>query len=86
MEALRGHTSGLAVPTYILNAPHGQGKTPILPDYLLWLTKEKAVLRTWENVVFEYPNEKWGHPCRADFSLTNALFLDTLKKILGRGR
>lgn len=58
MEALRGHTSGLAVPTYILNAPHGQGKTPILPDYLLWLTKEKAVLRTWENVVFEYPNEK----------------------------
>lgn len=58
MDALRGQTSGLAVPTYILNAPHGQGKTPILPNYLLWLTKEKAVLRTWENALFEYPNEK----------------------------
>jgi len=56
MENLRGQTSGLAVPTYIVNAPHGYGKTPILPSYLLWLDDEKAVLRTWEKRVFEYPN------------------------------
>lgn len=42
MENLRGQTSGLAVPTYIVNAPHGYGKTPILPSYLLWLDDEKA--------------------------------------------
>lgn len=56
MEHLRGQTSGLAVPTYIINAPQGYGKTPVLPDYLLMLTQEKAVLRTWEQRVFEYPN------------------------------
>lgn len=56
MEHLRGQTSGLAVPTYIINAPQGYGKTPVLPDYLLMLTKKKAVLRTWEQRVFEYPN------------------------------
>lgn len=57
MEHLRGQTSGLAVPTYIINAPQGYGKTPVLPDYLLMLTKKKAVLRTWEQRVFEYPNQ-----------------------------
>lgn len=56
MEQLRGHTSGLAVPTYIINAPHGYGKTPVLPDYLLRLTPKEAVLRTWENRIFHYPN------------------------------
>lgn len=56
MEKLRGYTSGLAVPTYIINAPEGYGKTPVLPDYLLRLTPREAVLRTWENRVFRYPN------------------------------
>ena len=37
MDKLRGYTSGLAVPTYVINAPEGYGKTPMLPDYLLWL-------------------------------------------------
>jgi len=56
MDNLRGQTSGLAVPTYIINAPHGYGKIPILPDYLLWLSPEKAVIRTWEDRIIEYPN------------------------------
>lgn len=57
MNCLRGQTSGLAVPTYIINAPQGGGKTPILPEYLLSLSQEKAVLRTWEDKIFEYPNK-----------------------------
>lgn len=57
MDKLRGYTSGLAVPTYVINAPHGYGKTPILPDYMLWLTSEHAVLRTWENRIVRYPNK-----------------------------
>ncbi|MHB1652863.1 MAG: glutamate 2,3-aminomutase [Desulfitobacteriaceae bacterium] len=54
MEQLRGHTSGLAVPTYIINAPKGGGKTPILPQYLLYLQDNKAVLRTWEGEIVHY--------------------------------
>ncbi|HHV64687.1 MAG TPA: glutamate 2,3-aminomutase [Peptococcaceae bacterium] len=56
MEGLRGYTSGLAVPTYIINAPKGGGKTPILPQYLLSLDEEKAILRTWEGKIVHYHN------------------------------
>ena len=57
MEQLRGHTSGLAVPTYIINAPKGGGKTPIAPQYLVHLNENKAVLRTWEgkHILYETP-------------------------------
>lgn len=54
MENLRGQTSGLAVPTYIINAPGGLGKTPVLPPYLLGRDGDTLVLRTWENKVMEY--------------------------------
>lgn len=56
MESLRGYTSGLAIPTYIINAPGGGGKTPILPQYLISLNDEEAVIRTWEGKVVHYPN------------------------------
>lgn len=56
MEALRGFTSGLAVPAYIVNAPNGGGKTPLLPQYLLSLDDHKAVLRTWEGKIVHYEN------------------------------
>lgn len=56
MEKLRGFTSGLAIPTYIINAPGGKGKTPILPQYLLSLDEEEAILRTWEGTIIHYPN------------------------------
>lgn len=56
MENLRGFTSGMAIPTYILNAPKGKGKTPLLPQYLLDIEEDKAKLRTWENEIFYYPN------------------------------
>jgi len=57
MESLRGRTSGLAIPTYIVNGPGGLGKTPILPNYLMWIGKEKAVLRNWEGKRFEIENK-----------------------------
>jgi lysine 2,3-aminomutase len=56
MDKLRGYTSGLAVPTYIINAPGGFGKTPVTPAYVLEHTPEKLILRTWENRVIPYPN------------------------------
>lgn len=54
MEHLRGYTSGLAVPTYIINAPKGGGKIPLLPQYLLSLNENKAVFRSWEGNVVHY--------------------------------
>jgi lysine 2,3-aminomutase len=54
MAQLRGFTSGFAIPTYIVNAPNGYGKTPLLPQYLLELEGERAVLKTWEGRELEY--------------------------------
>ncbi len=56
MESLRGYTSGLAIPTYIINAPQGYGKTPILPSYLISQSKDEIMIRTWEGRCINYPN------------------------------
>lgn len=58
MEFLRGYTSGMAIPTYIINAPHGLGKTPILPEYIISRGPNFITIRTWENKVIRYPNRK----------------------------
>ncbi|MBN1434670.1 KamA family radical SAM protein [Candidatus Fermentibacterales bacterium] len=58
MEFLRGYTSGLAIPTYVINAPHGHGKTPIYPNYVLSRGPDFITIRTWENRVFRYPNRR----------------------------
>jgi len=57
MEKLRGYTSGLAIPTYIINAPGGYGKTPIQPNYLVSMGPDEITLRTWEGRVINYPNQ-----------------------------
>ena len=54
MEKLRGYTSGLAVPTYIINAPNGYGKTPVMPLYILNKGDGKVRMRTWENRLLDY--------------------------------
>lgn len=56
MEYLRGQTSGMAIPTYIINAPGGKGKTPILPTYLLSFGSDYVMIRNWEGETFKYPN------------------------------
>ncbi len=58
MEMLRGYTSGLAVPTFIVTAPEGKGKTPIAPTYLLNVNRKgKLLFRTWAGHVCEYEDE-----------------------------
>ena len=54
MEALIGHTSGFAVPTYVVDAPGGGGKIPVLPNYQLSSTGTKTVLRNYEGVICVY--------------------------------
>lgn len=59
MEYLRGYTSGLAVPTYIITAPSGRGKTPVNPNYVLNTNVDGHVLfRTWGGHVMKYDNER----------------------------
>jgi lysine 2,3-aminomutase len=58
MENLRGYTSGLAVPTFIVTAPEGKGKTPLAPTYLLNINRNgKVLFRTWSGHVCEYEDE-----------------------------
>lgn len=61
IEALRGFTTGYAVPQFVIDAPGGGGKVPVSPGYVLFHDKEKIVLRNYEGKVFEYP-EQPGKP------------------------
>lgn len=54
LESLRGHTSGLAVPTYVVDAPGGGGKIPITPNYLISWSTNKVILRNYAGVITTY--------------------------------
>ncbi|WKY43686.1 lysine 2,3-aminomutase [Eubacteriaceae bacterium ES2] len=54
MESLRGHTSGFAIPTYVVDAPGGGGKIPIMPSYLISSSSSKVILRNYEGVITTY--------------------------------
>lgn len=54
IEALRGHTSGLAVPTFIVDCPAGGGKVPLMPNYVLSRTDDKVILRNYEGQITAY--------------------------------
>ncbi|MEI7989014.1 MAG: lysine 2,3-aminomutase [Chloroflexota bacterium] len=54
MEGLRGHTSGYAVPQYVIDAPGGGGKIPLSPNYLLSIADHKVVLRNYEGYITTY--------------------------------
>lgn len=54
IEGLRGHTSGLCIPTFVVDAPGGGGKVPVMPNYLISTGYEKTVLRNYEGVITCY--------------------------------
>jgi lysine 2,3-aminomutase len=62
MEGLRGHTSGFAVPTYMVDAPGGGGKIPVAPNYLLSMSDHKVVLRNFEGFITTYEEPVDYHP------------------------
>jgi lysine 2,3-aminomutase len=63
MEKLRGHTTGYAVPTYVIDAPGGGGKVPINPEYVLCRNAGRVLIRNFEGKIFEYPESADGKPC-----------------------
>ena len=62
MEQLRGHTTGYAVPQYVIDAPGGGGKVPVAPNYVLSHNADRVVIRNFEGKVFEYPEAPDGTP------------------------
>ncbi len=66
IEGLRGHTSGYAVPTYVVDAPGGGGKIPVMPNYLISYSDHKVVLRNYEGYIttYEEPIEYTPHDKR----------------------
>jgi lysine 2,3-aminomutase len=56
IEGLRGHTTGYAVPQYVIDAPNGGGKIPLLPDYIVGRDGDDLLLRNFEGGVYRYPD------------------------------
>lgn len=59
MESLRGHTSGFAVPTFVVDAPGGGGKIPVMPNYVISMSPTKLVLRNYEGVITTYTEPQY---------------------------
>lgn len=66
IEGLRGHTTGFAVPTFVVDAPGGGGKIALQPNYLLSQSPEKVVIRNFEGVITSYPEPENYIPNQAD--------------------
>ncbi len=68
IEYLRGHTSGYAVPTYVIDAPGGGGKIPVSPQYLISMGANKVILRNYEGGTFVYREpDDYKPKCREDY-------------------
>ena len=61
IENLRGHTSGYAVPTFVVDAPGGGGKTPVMPQYVISQSPDKVILRNFEGVITTYTEPREYH-------------------------
>jgi len=72
IENLRGHTSGLAVPTFVVDAPGGGGKIPVMPNYLLSYSDKRIILRNYEGEITSYTQPEniysdcWCELCREE--------------------
>jgi lysine 2,3-aminomutase len=58
IEGMRGHTSGLAVPTFVVDVPGGGGKIPLMPNYVMSWTEDEVILRNYEGLMFRYRNPR----------------------------
>jgi lysine 2,3-aminomutase len=83
IESLRGHTSGLAVPTFVVDAPGGGGKIPVMPNYLLSYSDKKIILRNYKGDITTYTQPEniysdcWCELCREDRYESNSILNET---------
>lgn len=87
IEGMRGHTSGLAVPTFVVDLVNGGGKVPLQPSYLLTQTEDELLLRNYEGNVYRYRNPNpQAHDKQVPVSLTiESLLADAQTKIEVKG-
>ncbi|MFA6617586.1 MAG: lysine 2,3-aminomutase [Candidatus Neomarinimicrobiota bacterium] len=71
LESLIGHTSGFCVPTYVIDAPGGGGKIPIMPNYLISWSTNKVVLRNYEGIISTYKEPDSYEPSFCDRDCDN---------------
>jgi lysine 2,3-aminomutase len=71
LESLIGHTSGFCVPTYVIDAPGGGGKIPVMPNYLISWSTNKVVLRNYEGLITTYKEPDSYEPIFCDRDCEN---------------
>lgn len=67
MESLRGHTSGLCIPTYVVDAPGGGGKIPVLPNYIVSQMPGRTILRNYEGFITTYTEPEYKEQNNDDY-------------------
>ncbi|MFW5487978.1 MAG: lysine 2,3-aminomutase [Desulfovibrio sp.] len=75
IESLIGHTTGMAVPTYVIDAPGGGGKIPVMPNYLISWCVNKVVLRNYEGVITTYKEPDRYEPTYCDRNCSDCRLL-----------
>ncbi len=71
MESLIGHTTGFAVPTYVIDAPGGGGKIPVMPNYIISWSTNKVILRNYEGIITTYNEPERYDPKFCDRNCTD---------------
>src|SRR5207249_8107812 len=82
MEGLRGHLSGLGIPTYVVDSPHGGGKIPLMPNYLVSASDDAVVLRNYEGMLVRYQAEDKPNTVRSTRSRGVSSLLEGTKSVL----
>ena len=78
IEGMRGHTSGLAVPTFVIDLIQGGGKVPLQPNYVLSMTEDELLLKNYEGKVFRYRNPS-SKECREEAVATVSGIVKSLR-------
>ncbi len=68
MESLRGHTSGLCIPTFVVDAPGGGGKIPVMPNYIISQMPGRVILRNYEGLLTAYTEPDYKAQNEDDYS------------------
>ncbi len=85
IESLRGHTSGYCVPTFVVDAPGGGGKIPVMPNYVISQSPRRVVLRNYEGVITTY-TEPEGYEDNTEYPSEDEKGGDGVASLLGGKR
>lgn len=83
IEGLRGHTSGFCVPTFVVDAPYGGGKIPVMPEYVISMSPDKVILRNFEGVITTYTEPQYiEKKCNCDICTEDSKHTTGVSRLL----